>query len=326
LKCQQDRRVMFGILLSCNEVEIIRIVRHKYPLIDTTGVLQLWDDGAYYLYCLLRENDLGFVKLRIPAPNRISFDYNMILERCEDLDVLQVGGEDHATVCKCVTYNQLQFILKCATTERIQMSLKREKDFLQVAAKWTEAKGVFPTLLVEGTYPMVPDFIESIFLSPCGTTLTHLDVHSNKIIDYMKNVDKALQMMHTNQYIHGDVTPDNIIIFEDKAILIDFGHTVKVGEPYRGCSIGFASIRTLFAFSNGKSYKPEPKDDFEGLFFTTLHLVTHGHTPWRNLDLESLKGIRTSSILIEFTNLVKNAKKFILGRYESTKGAKKIQI
>lgn len=79
----------------------------------------------------------------------------------------------------------------------------------------------------------------------------------------------ALSVLHTQGWVHGDVSPANILIYEDSATLIDFDLACPAG------SIAFGPGTVPYASSSRREQKPaKPSDDVFALGASLFHALT----------------------------------------------------
>lgn len=128
---------------------------------------------------------------------------------------------------------------------------------------------------------------------------------------------KVLEYIHTNNYVHLDIKPKNIMLKGDKIYLIDFDVVTKLSSTLRDCK----KIGTLLFNSRDiqKKGKLSRKNDLESLLYT-LVILYNGNLPWendsdKNMLLKKEKFINTekvnylnSNVLIRYTDYIKNLK------------------
>ena len=106
-----------------------------------------------------------------------------------------------------------------------------------------------------------------------------------------------LEYIHSHNYIHGDIKPQNILMglgkLSQTAFLIDFGITKKYWNSATGTHIPFRQGRRLTgtpAFTSINSHlglNLGRRDDLESLAYTLIYLL-RGSLPWLTSDHEKL--------------------------------------
>ena len=56
------------------------------------------------------------------------------------------------------------------------------------------------------------------------------DLSFEKMIEWFITIAKGIQCMHDNGYVHLDIKPDNITIYNNEAKLIDFGLAHNISD------------------------------------------------------------------------------------------------
>ena len=113
-------------------------------------------------------------------------------------------------------------------------------------------------------------------ISPYGSVLAK--TNHKMTIQLANEIGSALQKLHQKNIIHRDITPNNIIFFQDNFFLIDFDVThVRHGRNYvpNHAFIGtrrWASKRRQKRNKAGNYPDPSPLDDWESLFLTLYDL------------------------------------------------------
>ncbi|KAG1784437.1 uncharacterized protein HD556DRAFT_1451773 [Suillus plorans] len=137
-----------------------------------------------------------------------------------------------------------------------------------------------------------------ILLTPCGLPLTQFN-DILELIGVFRDLVVAHKAMVGRRVLHGDLSPNNIIIYEGKGYFIDFDHAKfldadgKADESPRGTgTIPYISFRVLRLMGDGHSVRHTPCDDLESLFyilleFTVVYLGPKGALAPR-LDEENL--------------------------------------
>lgn len=89
---------------------------------------------------------------------------------------------------------------------------------------------------------------------------------SDKIISIAIDVLRQLVALHAEKRVHGDITPDTILIGKDGAVrLVDRGSSCPFGEHLITHTPEYASPPVAAAFERGEPIKAYPIDDRIGL-------------------------------------------------------------
>ncbi len=94
-----------------------------------------------------------------------------------------------------------------------QIREQRTKTEARILAYARSCGITVPSLLLVSKYGITMGFIE-------GKLLSEIDANKN---EYLKQAGVLLGMLHNNNIAHGDFTPANIMVFNNKLFIIDFG-------------------------------------------------------------------------------------------------------
>jgi serine/threonine protein kinase len=99
----------------------------------------------------------------------------------------------------------------------------------------------------------------------------------------MQQVNNQLRFAHAKQYLHRDLSPSKMIIFNDKAYLIDWGEASKDNnEPSQPtATYAYCSLKVQRAVVLDEKVL-WTKQDFESLFFTFLAVASGHRLPWKH--------------------------------------------
>lgn len=143
----------------------------------------------------------------------------------------------------------------------------------------------------------------------------------SKALEYISKVGEALEYIHSQNMIHFDVKPANIIIRkrDDSPILIDFGlskqydnHGDATSTLLRGISHGYSPIEMY----SGDNITFSPQVDVYSLA-ATLYYLLEGKTPPQATDLTFQRTIKTNVIneIRKGMSLDKNKRHTTVGQF-----------
>ncbi|MBF0160290.1 MAG: protein kinase [Magnetococcales bacterium] len=89
----------------------------------------------------------------------------------------------------------------------------------------------------------------------------------NMILDWIKDLCSALQHLHQAGLVHGDISPQNIIVHQSSVTLIDYDAVTDVGAPPRNRNPLYASSEV----DRGESI--HPRDDLFALAASLFHVL-----------------------------------------------------
>ena len=304
-KKQPSRFFMYGILLDCRRIEIVKVERHLPYRFYRTGLQPLLLSsketgiGYSHLFRLLTAplSLLGFDPFYLPTTSLIFNGASESLDKStltldNHFQVLREGTNNHACICEA-------FYSKNSNGKTLWKScvLKFSKIEDQILNEITILKKLnhkyIPQLLAYGD---IKNYGLGLVIQPSGKLLSSLeDLSLERLLQYIENIDDALVYAHSQGFFHKDVSPKNIIVHDEKAILIDWGISKPVDEFsfYFSGTVMFCSLASLFSFLKKQEHYYESRDDFESLFYSLLDLIFRGHLPWTKKksieDLYSLK-------------------------------------
>jgi len=118
-----------------------------------------------------------------------------------------------------------------------------------------------------------------------------------------KRLFSALEAMHRERVVHGDVKPDNLLTERRKPdgkvgsaiMLVDFGESIEMSEEYLACAkdavVSRDAWRGTMLFSSvnvDAGHKISMRDDLESAIYTLAYLRT-GRLPWAH-ELDDFDG------------------------------------
>jgi serine/threonine protein kinase len=215
-------------------------------------------------------------------------------------------------------YSEVYYGLDKFSFAEIAVKLPRKLDYLDSYQK----EGIILKILDEdGFYPKVYNFdenskIEKLELSLMGPSLYDFFKFSDgfdelTIINIFENLLLKLRFMSTNNIIHHDVKPENIVcgIFEksklintDELYFIDYGLSLNfnddklsatINNNWRKGTLNYMSINTH------KNKRPNISDDIESLIYSCIYLAGI-ELPWKHLDVSGF--VKNDEILKLKTN------------------------
>jgi len=86
-------------------------------------------------------------------------------------------------------------------------------------------------------------------------------------IRWIRDICDALDVLHRNGLVHGDVSPKNLIVSESRIVLTDYDFVGKIGEP----PVGPGSVRYASPKSDG--YLAKASDDIYALASTFFEVI-----------------------------------------------------
>jgi serine/threonine protein kinase len=123
----------------------------------------------------------------------------------------------------------------------------------------------------------------AIAISPVGIPLNQFEnLDLDRAISIFQRLEKIIQAVHDQGYVHGDIAPPNILILNnDEVCLIDWGSALKMGtrlslndkplDPRPG-HVLFASLGVV------ENQLADSRDDWESLVYVFQWLF--GRLPW----------------------------------------------
>lgn len=112
-------------------------------------------------------------------------------------------------------------------------------------------------------------------------------------VRFLHQIGSALEYMHENGYVHRDIKPQNVLIFETGFALCDFSVSTKLHNPDELLT---GEIGTSFFMSpqvsNQEQYKPKPADMWS--LGVTIFVLIYGTYPY---DLQKIYDNASQSML-----------------------------
>eukprot|EP01088_Endostelium_zonatum_P016195 TRINITY_DN426_c0_g2_i1.p1 TRINITY_DN426_c0_g2~~TRINITY_DN426_c0_g2_i1.p1 ORF type:complete len:761 (-),score=123.42 TRINITY_DN426_c0_g2_i1:38-2164(-) len=148
----------------------------------------------------------------------------------------------------------------------------------------------------------IGDHSSWIITSPCGKNLFsvrermyELCRDKKSLEELLKQLTVALDGIHGRGVVHGDIKPQNLIVFERVDFLfIDFGGSFLRSEcPYQG---DVFVTRDFCSRSVGQGKTPDFTDDWESLLYSLYFFVNSGSLGWEDVGEEE-KTIKKQELL-----------------------------
>ena len=127
------------------------------------------------------------------------------------------------------------------------------------------------------------------------------ELSAQHIISIADNLANALQEVHKNQIIHGDIKPSNVMIDKYKnAILMDFGSGIDLQQNLELLTSSTPLIMAPELFSGNAKTK---SSDIYALGVLFYYLSTKGQFPHQARSIDELKTIVNSNTAINFSKI-----------------------
>jgi serine/threonine protein kinase len=309
-KHNPNRTLMYAVIADYTRVEIIKVSKEKGYSFSRTGLQTIIDDkqqpgeGYWLLGNLLSSSldSLGFKELIQPK-----------------LPIQLLHGDDGKSICNVDNLTLLrEGTHKCAylwkaSYQMEQVGVKRRKKFqdssdciLKYSRKDNQVRNEMNKLPFLD-HPSIPKLVASgyskelgniMVIEPYGIPIQELPSTPDETLQFMIEINDALCYAHQKETLHCDVSPNNIVVSNGRAFLIDWGISMTSNvfplSHFTGTSafcslpvLRLAVVKTLPVEKSPHMY--EPRDDFESLFYTLLHLLSKKPLPWmKTRDIESL--------------------------------------
>ena len=148
----------------------------------------------------------------------------------------------------------------------------------QVASEWRD--NGFATLMT---------WIEGEPLGEYAGQITHRD--ESLAVHWLQIALRALDVLHRNGLVHGDVSPGNLIVsVSDDLVLTDYDCVAKVGESYAGPG----TVTYSPSFRDGAD--AEPSDDIYALAATFFHVLSERQPFQHDGNLAKERGLNWAGI------------------------------
>jgi putative methionine-R-sulfoxide reductase with GAF domain len=118
------------------------------------------------------------------------------------------------------------------------------------------------------------------------------------VLDWMRDACQAVQYLHDQQIIHGDVKPRNLVLGRERVVLVDFGLATRLADDTQAPRGGTPRFMAPEVFAGEPA---SPRSDVFGLAASAWNLIT-GSPPAYGED-RTLEGISGASPELERTLL-----------------------
>lgn len=126
----------------------------------------------------------------------------------------------------------------------------------------------------------IPQTIES-YVDRSSYTLNPMEI--------FRDIVAIIKRLHTYKYVHRDLKPDNILVKNNRLILIDLGMATKISKRRLKNFIG----NTLFSSCNThlNDYEYTYEDDIRSCYYITFYLFSNKKLPWMNIHKPTQKDL-----------------------------------
>lgn len=88
------------------------------------------------------------------------------------------------------------------------------------------------------------------------------------LLDWLRELCHALDVLHRNDLVHGDISPGNLILTDDAIVLTDYDLVTQIGR------VAFSLGTSLYCSPSRSERRPvEPSDDFYALAASFFHAL-----------------------------------------------------
>jgi hypothetical protein len=125
----------------------------------------------------------------------------------------------------------------------------------------------------DGGYTLVTEFVEGSDLQRALWDRGKPGLPLAEVLDRAREACEALAYVHSQQVVHADIKPANIVCGSDGSVLVDFGLAVRVGEA-DGPDAATGGTARFMAPEVFAGDPPSPRSDVYSLAATIWHLVS----------------------------------------------------
>ncbi|KAL6065699.1 hypothetical protein QOT17_009986 [Balamuthia mandrillaris] len=340
LLAQTARQFIFCILTSVDEIMFVRITREE-KMIARTNKMPLFPlvHSLPFSFILIHINDFplslslslslsvsllftqgssrptfpteGFeilVRLLRSKPDKHgyqlpSFPETLVVgEHCLDLNSLL--GLSTSLVYKATMESGTVVAVKCTPQGNGQFQSE-----LQALQKLKGIEGV-PSLIGYGACLGLN--YDALIMAPCGLPLLQMIQSGDGFLPCEQAYIFAVQVLgvleeaHQRGVMHGDIRPHNLVLANERMILVDWGLALlseDVAEIIVRGSGHFSPTGLLLAEEEQRAYTYTMHDDLESLAYTIAWMM-NGMLPWQSSSCTTRKALLKSRDSFQFPNAV----------------------
>ena len=270
------RNVFFSkVLKNSNQ---LRDIRRKELEKFHTDNFRIDDENLPYGICLLFEI--------MQKRKHELLGYNME-EICNQngIEVLGTGtfgvvlgkSSDESTIWKVQTFQGTDHFKK--EIEALTAIINAEKDKRRVCENLPKLLSAETDFAVELGWKKYK--LQCLKLTPRGVPLFMNTTGREEVIRVYNQVSQGMKFLHSLHFIHGDITPKNIVKAEDKYVLVDLGLATKTTDKLKGFqgTIPYAHQDVFEQYPN-KEWEPKEEHDIISLKYTLAALLNNGKPTW----------------------------------------------
>ncbi len=307
-----NRTLMYAVIADYTRLEIIKVSKEKGYSFSRTGLQTIIDDKqqpgeGYWLLGNLLSSSLDSLDFKELIPPTLPIELhhgNDDKSICKVDNLSIIREETHKRAYLWKASYQIEEVgakrrKKSQSSNPTECILKYSRKDSQVSNEMNK----LPFL----DHPSIPKLVASgyskemgniMVIEPYGIPIQELSRTPDETLQFMTEINDALCYAHKHETLHCDVSPNNIVVSNGRAFLIDWGiamiSNVFPLSHFTGTSafcslpvLRLAVVKTLPVEKVPHMY--EPRDDFESLFYTLLHLLSKKPLPWmKTRDIESL--------------------------------------
>ncbi|KAL6044638.1 hypothetical protein QOT17_023235 [Balamuthia mandrillaris] len=306
LLTQTARQFIFCILTSVDEIMFIRITREE-KMIERTNKMPLFPLGSSRP-TFPTEGFQILVRLLRSKPDKHGYqlpsfpDTLVVGEHCLDLNSLL--GLSTSLVYKATMESGTVVAVKCTPQGNGQFQSE-----LQALQKLKGIEGV-PSLIGYGACLGLN--YDALIMAPCGLPLLQMIQSGDGFLPCEQAYIFAVQVLgvleeaHQRGVMHGDIRPHNLVLANERMILVDWGLALlseDVAEIIVWGSGHFSPTGLLLAEEEQRAYTYTMHDDLESLAYTIAWMM-NGMLPWQSSSYTTRKALLKSRDSFQFPNAV----------------------
>jgi serine/threonine-protein kinase len=205
------------------------------------------------------------------------YSIHRVMHRLDDTTVCAARDPLGAEVClKVVTSPAGHWTRRALTQEaRVLAALRASRTVPQMIEEGISEFGAF-LVTTWCPYPRVLDAVRRIRMQA-----TDAADHS-AVLSLIRNVLNAYVDLHARQILHGDVNPNNILVSDDRAVLVDFGGARFGNEPMnlpRICVNRFLEPEAAQALRTGSALPAPSEAGEQYALATVIYMMLSGRHP-----------------------------------------------